>query len=59
VGTGFSFTDEGGYSKNEIDVGNNLYEATIQFFTLFPELQDNDFYVTGESYAGKYVSQLT
>ena len=29
-----------------------------QFFQLFPNLADNDFYVTGESYAGKYVPSL-
>jgi vitellogenic carboxypeptidase-like protein len=60
VGTGFSFTDkEEGYAKNEIDVGNNLYEALIQFFTLFPDLQKNKFFVTGESYAGKYVPAVS
>lgn len=57
VGTGFSFTDKDeGYARNQIDVGENLYSALYQFFTLFPELQQNDFYATGESYAGKYVS---
>lgn len=57
VGTGFSFTDKDeGYAKNQIDVGENLYSALVQFFTLFPDLQPNDFYATGESYAGKYVS---
>lgn len=56
VGTGFSFTeDDAGYAKNEIDVGTNLHEALMQFFTLFPDLRKNDFFVTGESYAGKYV----
>lgn len=29
-----------------------------QFFTLFSELQSVDFYVTGESYAGKYVPSI-
>lgn len=59
VGTGFSFTDsESGYSKNEKDVGKNLYEAIRQFFTLFPDLQKLDFWVTGESYGGKYVPAL-
>lgn len=55
VGTGFSFTDEGGYSTNEVDIGANLYTALVQFFTLFPQYQKNDFYIAGESYAGKFV----
>lgn len=54
VGTGFSFVDKDeGYARNELDVGKDLYAALLQFFTLFPDLQKNKFYVTGESYAGK------
>uniref|UniRef100_A0A1B6EFH6 Carboxypeptidase n=1 Tax=Clastoptera arizonana TaxID=38151 RepID=A0A1B6EFH6_9HEMI len=60
VGTGFSFTTkDDGYSKNEVDVGKNLYIALIQFFQLFPQYQKNDFFVTGESYAGKYVPAVS
>ncbi|CAL4099750.1 unnamed protein product, partial [Meganyctiphanes norvegica] len=60
VGTGFSFTEaDKGYAKNQSDVGRDLYTAVKQFFLLFPELQSNDFYVSGESYAGKYVPALT
>uniref|UniRef100_A0A0K8SQH3 Carboxypeptidase n=1 Tax=Lygus hesperus TaxID=30085 RepID=A0A0K8SQH3_LYGHE len=55
VGTGFSFTDSDGYVTNESEVGRDLYAALLQFFQLFPEYQQNDFFVTGESYAGKYV----
>ncbi|XP_062984822.1 probable serine carboxypeptidase CPVL [Elgaria multicarinata webbii] len=59
VGTGFSFTaDEKGYAENQDDVGRDLYSALIQFFQLFPDYQKNDFYVTGESYAGKYVPAI-
>nr|CAD7429809.1 unnamed protein product [Timema monikensis] len=59
VGTGFSFTEsDSGYARNETAVGNDLYNALQQFFLLFPELQKNDFYITGESYAGKYVPAL-
>mmetsp|Transcript_98778 Transcript_98778/g.156215 ORF Transcript_98778/g.156215 Transcript_98778/m.156215 type:complete len:481 (-) Transcript_98778:120-1562(-) len=56
VGTGFSFTESAqGYATNEPQIGSDLYAALSQFFTLFPALRKNDFYVTGESYAGKYV----
>ncbi|XP_031237807.1 probable serine carboxypeptidase CPVL isoform X2 [Mastomys coucha] len=59
VGTGFSFTDHfQGYALNEDDVAQDLYSALIQFFKLFPQYAKNDFYVTGESYAGKYVPAL-
>ncbi|GAB6021025.1 hypothetical protein CHUAL_003662 [Chamberlinius hualienensis] len=60
VGAGFSFTEnDAGYAKNQTDVANNLYEALLQFFTLYPELQPLDFYVTGESYAGKYIPAIS
>ncbi|XP_071438643.1 venom serine carboxypeptidase-like [Hetaerina americana] len=59
VGTGYSFTDNNkGYATNETAVGKDLYNAVVQFFQLFHELQRNDFYVTGESYAGKYVPAI-
>ena len=58
---GFSFTGKDEcYAKNEEDVASDLYEALQQFFTLFPDLrQNNDFFVSGESYAGKYVPAIT
>ncbi|XP_063231638.1 venom serine carboxypeptidase-like [Bacillus rossius redtenbacheri] len=56
VDTGFSFTNSSdGLSRNETNVGQNLYSAIVQFFTMFPELQNSDFILSGESYAGKYV----
>uniref|UniRef100_A0A8D0G6Y4 Probable serine carboxypeptidase CPVL n=1 Tax=Sphenodon punctatus TaxID=8508 RepID=A0A8D0G6Y4_SPHPU len=58
VGTGFSFTDDTGYAVNQVDVGRDLYSALTQFFQLFPDYQKNDFYATGESYAGKYVPAI-
>jgi vitellogenic carboxypeptidase-like protein len=58
VGTGFSFADDGGYARTEDDVAENLYVALVQFFTLFPDLKDNELYLTGESYAGKYIPAL-
>lgn len=57
VGAGFSFTSDG-YAQNETKVGEDLYNALQQFFTLFPNLRTNEFFITGESYAGKYVPAL-
>ncbi|XP_037641020.1 probable serine carboxypeptidase CPVL [Sebastes umbrosus] len=60
VGTGFSFTDEdAGFAQNQDDVGRDLYSALTQFFQIFPEYQSNEFYATGESYAGKYVPAIS
>ena len=57
---GWSFTDSpSGFVTNEDQVADDLYSAMTQFFQLFPNLKDNDFYVTGESYAGKYVPSLS
>lgn len=51
--SGFSFTkSDDGYARNELDVGRDLYSFLTQFFQLFPSFQDNDLYITGESYAG-------
>ncbi|RWS25515.1 putative serine carboxypeptidase CPVL-like protein [Leptotrombidium deliense] len=60
VGTGFSFTDnEAGYSRDQIDVARDLYEFLQQFFTLFSELKSNHLYITGESYAGKFIPAIS
>jgi vitellogenic carboxypeptidase-like protein len=60
VGVGYSFTgDEAGYTTNQTAIAENLYAALVQFFELYPEYRDNDFYVTGESYAGKYVPAVS
>lgn len=60
VGTGFSFVEnDAGYATNERDVGRDLFAALRQFFIMFSELRENPFYVTGESYAGKYVPAVS
>jgi len=59
VGSGFSFThNTSGLSTDEEAIADNLYEALQQFFILFSEYRKNDFYVTGESYAGKYIPAI-
>lgn len=59
VGVGYSFTeDDKGYSESAKDCAVNLHEALRQFFIMFPDLSKNKFFLTGESYAGKYVPAL-
>jgi len=59
VGAGFSYTsNDKGYATSMDDVGTNLYEALIQFLTLFPGLQSKPLFIVGESYAGKYIPTL-
>ncbi|XP_034776606.2 probable serine carboxypeptidase CPVL [Acipenser ruthenus] len=59
VGTGFSFNDDDkGFARNQDDVGRDLYSTLTQFFQIFSEYQNNEFYATGESYAGKYVPAI-
>lgn len=60
VGTGFSFTsNDNGYARSQDDVARDLYSALSQFFQIYTDYAKNPFYVTGESYAGKYVPSIT
>ncbi|XP_065188426.1 probable serine carboxypeptidase CPVL [Sycon ciliatum] len=60
VGTGFSFTQsDAGYATNQAEVARDLYAGLTQFFSIFTQYQKNDFYVTGESYAGKYCPSIS
>ena len=59
TGTGFSHTGSAGLVTDQDEVATDLYELLTQFFTMFPEYQPNDFFVFGESYAGKYVPTIS
>ena len=59
VGTGYSFTkSEDGYVRNEDEVARDLYAMLLQFFVIYHEYASSPFYVTGESYGGKYVPAI-
>ncbi|KAE9590161.1 hypothetical protein Lal_00027914 [Lupinus albus] len=60
AGVGFSYsTNQSFYDfvNDEITAKDNLVFLQ-NWFTKFPEYTNNDFFITGESYAGHYVPQL-
>jgi carboxypeptidase C (cathepsin A) len=60
VGTGFSYANSpSDYVTTEDEMGADLYTALVYFFgTLFSQYSKNDFYIFGESYAGKYIPTI-
>ncbi|QCE07900.1 serine carboxypeptidase-like [Vigna unguiculata] len=56
TGTGFSYsTDNRDIRHDEEGVSNDLYDFLQAFFAEHPEYAENDFFITGESYAGHYI----
>lgn len=59
AGVGYSYTSDGNQVTNDDEVATDNYNALKYFFQWkFPELKNNDFYITGESYAGVYLPTL-
>ncbi|RZB81148.1 Serine carboxypeptidase-like 46 [Glycine soja] len=60
AGVGFSYSSNTSFYTlvtDEITAGDNLIFLP-RWFTEFPEYSKNDFFITGESYAGHYAPQL-
>ncbi|KAF7121265.1 hypothetical protein RHSIM_Rhsim13G0099800 [Rhododendron simsii] len=56
TGTGFSYSSNGNDTRHdENGVSNDLYDFLQGFFKLHPQYAKNEFYITGESYAGHYI----
>ena len=54
AGVGFSVSKTGSLASYDTSSAQDNYKALIAFFNKFPNLKKNDFYITGESYAGIY-----
>lgn len=56
--TGFSYCDPGPCDWNDETQSETSYKVIVEFFRQFPELADNAFFASGESYAGVLVPTL-
>ncbi|KAJ3423911.1 serine carboxypeptidase-like 48-related [Anaeramoeba flamelloides] len=60
VGAGYSYVEkENGYPTDEVWMANELYTALSVFFSKYQKYSTNDFYIFGESYAGKYIPAIS
>ncbi|AED93101.1 unnamed protein product [Arabidopsis thaliana] len=59
IRTGFSYANDSTDLRHDEDsVSNDLYDFLQAFFKEHPNLAKDDFYITGESYAGHYIPAL-
>jgi cathepsin A (carboxypeptidase C) len=58
AGAGFSYSDNNDYRTSDDQTLKFNYEALKDFFKKYPKFSKNDFYLTGESYAGFYLPLL-
>ena len=59
AGVGFSYcTTPTGCEHTDTSTAQDNLASIVSFFTAYPELKNNDFWIAGESYAGVYVPSL-
>ncbi|CDO73823.1 hypothetical protein BN946_scf185015.g152 [Trametes cinnabarina] len=55
AGTGFSYAPSNKYDHELPEASAHFVEFLRNFYKVFPEYQDVDAYITGESFAGQYI----
>merc|ERR1719410_2204435 len=55
IDTGFSFCNKGQQVQDEDQMGENFKILMQGFYKCHPEYKSNPLYITGESYAGRYI----
>ncbi|KAI0688707.1 alpha/beta-hydrolase [Cytidiella melzeri] len=59
VGSGFSTADSEGYAADENQVAEDFVGFLANLVQVFPSLSTRPFYLTGESYAGRYIPYIS
>eukprot|EP01084_Bolivina_argentea_P307332 531178_1 len=55
IGTGFSFCNNDSYVVNEDQMGEQFVNFIVGFYKCHNNFSTNPLYITGESYAGRYI----
>jgi len=55
IGTGFSFCNNDSYVTNEDQMGAQFVNFLVGFYKCHNNFSSNPLYITGESYAGRYI----
>ena len=59
AGVGFSINEDKNYIFNDPNTADDNLKAILYFFeNKFPSYREKDFFIAGESYAGKYIPDL-
>jgi vitellogenic carboxypeptidase-like protein len=55
LGTGYSYSDNGHYVTTQSELAKMFVQALKGFYKQYPEYRPCPLYITGESYAGKFI----
>ncbi|KAJ9156341.1 Carboxypeptidase [Pleurostoma richardsiae] len=58
VGTGFSYVDTDSYLHELDEMADQFIVFLEKWFAIFPEYEEDDLYIAGESYAGQHIPYI-
>jgi len=58
VGTGFSYVNTNHFLHELDDMASQFITFLARFFEIFPEYEQDDIYIAGESYAGQHIPYI-